>query len=119
MTNINLREISGGDYEYYSDAAASAIEALPESCWAALQEACDELTGTIDVGVDCDVTATSDTIEGFDDARKNHWSECKNRVEHVFDGFNAVEYVAVQASKGQIRATIIVVDCGEVRAVLR
>jgi len=106
-----------GQEEYVDDDSAAALESLPESAWAHIVEAGKALTrGGDSPGIDFQVVTTRETIENFLDARRS-WNEMGRRVDWQ-ETPRVIIFEDMQALKGQWRASIAVIDFGDVRAVL-
>ena len=114
---MTVEELYGEDAHYIDEDSAAAIEQVPAHLWAALQETMNDLVEGCEIGVDYKIAVTHETMEHFEDARKNHWVECGG-VEPVNGPLKAVQYLQVQIAKGHQRKEIVVVDLGETRAVL-
>lgn len=56
---------------YMSEESLAALEQAPDSAWDAIQAAADTLEAS-DIGVDCEVATTNETIEDFENSRKAH-----------------------------------------------
>lgn len=61
---------------------------------------------------------TRETLDNFDASRARHRTDKGRRSEHSFDGRPALWFERIQMHRGQTRHDIIVVDCGQCRAVL-
>ena len=98
--------------DYIGEDSLAAMEQIPESAWAMVQAAANAL-GASDIGIDCEVAATHETLEDFDNSRLG-WSERGKRTQG--EGF--ITYQNVQIAKGRRRDNIAVIDCGEIRIAL-
>lgn len=107
-----------GDDAYVDENSAAALEDLPVSAWAALVEACDELMLGDSPGIDCHVAKTHDTLADFDESRRKHWTEAGTRSDLTLAGLPAIMYERAQLFRGHQRETLIVIDCGNCRAVV-
>lgn len=117
MNIKSIESIYGKSAHYVDDDSAAAIEGLPIETWPALVAACEEIVGGTQPGIDCDVAKTSETLDQWDTARDD-WSECGQRNQVECGGQPAIVYYRIQVRKGDPRRDLIVVDCGEFRAVL-
>ena len=63
-----------------------------------------------------DFSGTRETIDDFLVASKN-WSQCGEIDEQTIDGTRAVLFRNAQSAKGQQRKNVLVVDCGDFRAI--
>ncbi|MEC9266689.1 MAG: hypothetical protein VX464_11570 [Pseudomonadota bacterium] len=118
MNTISLSEVYGEDAIYVDDDSAAAIEGMPAAAWTALREACEDLTGGEDPGVDCRVSRTTETLDDFDASRSSYWSERGSRAVCEFDGRKALRFDCIQMRRGEQRHDCIVIDLGDCRAVL-
>lgn len=123
--NISLTQHLGDNAQYVDDDSAAAIESLPDSAWPALLTAAnheleleDDEPPTEMPGIDCTVAVTHQPLNDFEDARQNHWRECKYHEEILCDGHPAIYYNGVQAIRGQQRRNMIVIDLGDIRAIV-
>ena len=116
---MNTAKILGEDERYADEASLSVLERLPDSAWGCLVECCEEKTGLDQPGIDCRLVATSETLEDFVEAKKNHWCEC-GAVEEITTeaGTRALHFERVQTRKGEQRKDIVVADFGDTRVVL-
>ncbi len=114
MNNIILKE---EDSKWMDDNSVTAIETLPSDAWPVLVAACEELTGGLDPGVDCEVAVTHETIADFEASSKKY-RELKSLKHFEIAGKPAMEMTGVQLQKGDCRINLIVIDCGTRRAVL-
>jgi len=99
--------------KYISDESLAALDQAPESAWSAIQAAADAIDAS-DIGTDCEVAATAETMEDFDNSRMTCWTERGKRV--AGNGF--VVYENIQIAKGERRQNVAVIDCGEIRIAL-
>lgn len=99
--------------KYISDDSLAALEQAPESAWETIQAAADALDAS-DIGTDCEVAATHETMEDFENSRLTAWAERGKRV--AGEGF--VIYENFQITKGARRQSLAVIDCGEIRIAL-
>lgn len=104
--------------KYISDDSLAALEQIPEAAWQAVCEIADDEHGWQELGIECAVAATHETLEDFDNSRMNHWAERGKRSEVEFDNFVGRNYVGFQTTKGQRRSQMLVIDCGDIRIAL-
>ena len=120
MTMINVNKLYGDDAKYVDDASAAALSQIDEVALPALNAALDELNGEGQLGCDCRVAVTHETLADFDSARSRHWAERGTRGEFEFAGLKAVKFCNFQLFKWTPRNKhgLIVVDLGDVRVCL-
>lgn len=111
MTKQDYIEANG---THISDDSLAAIEQIPENAWAAVQAAAD-LIDASNIGLDCEVAATHETIEDFQKSRNKHWAERGQTLTATLDGR---AWKNIQIAKGQRRQSLAVIDCGEIRIAL-
>lgn len=106
-------ELLKSNTDHMTDESLAAIEQAPESAWSTIVAAAKAIDAE-DIGLDCEVATTTETLEDFENSRSNYWSERGKRTQG--EGF--VTYENVQIAKGQRRQSLAVVDCGDFRIAL-
>jgi hypothetical protein len=99
--------------KYIDDDSLAAIEQIPADKWATVMAAAEAIDAA-DIGLDCTVAATRETLDDFEDSRAKHWAERGKCVRG--DGFSA--YSNIQIAKGRRRQSLAVIDCGDIRIAL-
>jgi hypothetical protein len=115
---MTKQELISENTDHMTDESLAAIEQIPEAAWDSVTTIALDENGWDEIGLNCDVSITHETLEDFDNSRINHWSERGQRSEIEANGFKAIGYSGLQIAKGQQRKEMIVVDCGDVRACL-
>lgn len=104
--------------KFVGDEDAASISQISDVAWPAVLEALEELNGAGELGIDCSVAITRETLADFESAKQNHWRECRRSERFTFSGLHATKYEGVQLSKGAQRRNMIIVDAGEYRIAL-
>ena len=105
--------------QYMSDESAAALEQIPAAMWDRVLAAFDEQVNGGEIGIDCEVAVTHETLADFDNSALNHWNEIDSSEAIESDGEKiGMAFHAVQLARGQRRHELVVVDCGEIRVVL-
>lgn len=105
--------------KYIDDDSSAAISSLADSMWPAILAGLQIVNGGADYpGIDCSVCVTHETLADFDASRVHYWSEKGVRIEHECGQYKAVEYRQCQLHRGETRLTQLVIDLGDIRAVL-
>jgi hypothetical protein len=115
---MTVSEYLAENANYIDEDSAARIEQFSPEVWAAVLEATNELTGSHEPGIACQVVTTHDTLEDFDEARSKNWRERGTRETFDFAGLPGVKFSNLQLFKGRPRQTQIVVDAGDVRICL-
>lgn len=102
-------------FDYASDETIAAIEQLPRESLADLESASRAIAG--DLGIDCEVAVTHETIEDFENSRTFHWVLMGTDISDDCTK-NSRAWKNIQTRKGETRGSMAVVDCGDLRAVL-
>ena len=119
MQNQVIAQYLTKNGKYIRESSAAALEQISDVSWPAILAALNELSGgATDPGIDCDVVITHETLDDFEAARANHWSERGLRSEIDCNGVPAVKYDRFQIRRGQPRRSQIVLDFGDKRVSL-
>mgnify|MGYP003650032680 CR=1 FL=1 len=120
MTNFSTTEFISANENYLTEEGVSVLQGITDVEWPALLAALEVLNpGATDPGVDCVLVKTHETIDDFKKSRLTSWSERGSQTDHELPGFKAVEFHNLQMAKGKQRTSIVVLDLGDRRVVLR
>ena len=114
---MDMKLVAKDNVDYIDNDSLSALEQLDVEVYPALVAACVEM-GQADPGVDCKIATTHESLDDLENSRVNHWTECNSFDRLILAGLNAIAYYAVQIHRGEKRHDLVVVDCGDLRAVL-
>ena len=99
---------------HIDDDSMAALEQIPADKWATVIAAAEAIDAA-EIGLDCTVAVTRETLDDFANSHKNHWSEQGKTTTAILDGR---AWRNVQIAKGQRRVSLAVVDCGDFRVCL-
>lgn len=105
--------------KYLDPDSATAMSSLPDSAWPTLLAGLAVINpGATLPGIDCAVVVTHETLADFDAARAQHWANRGGRADCTCAGRPAVHYTGHQKRRGQPRSDMLVIDLGDIRAVI-
>ena len=110
---MSKQELISENGKHMTDESLAAIEQIADADFAALQAAAEAIDAS-DIGIDCEVAITRETLKDFENSRATKWAEKGKRTQG--EGF--ITYENIQLTKGERRQTLAVIDCGDFRACL-
>ena len=121
MTKINLKSLYGDNAQYSDENSTTALEQIDEAYLPALNEALEDFQSGADLqlGCDCSVAVTHETLADFDAARANHWNGRGARDDVEVGGCKARRFKNFQLFEGQPRRSgMIVIQLGDICATI-
>jgi hypothetical protein len=115
---MTIAEYLEENENYLDDNSRAAIEQIPENLFAEVCSMALEDMGWGDIGIDCQVAITNETLKDYDNSRINHWSERGRSMPFTDGTLPGNIYSGFQLAKGQQRHEMAVIDLGDKRLAL-